>query len=304
VGHVPAALAREVRRARRALRSLHEASDRAGALLTLPGAGASRTAWAASPVHPGVEPDLWALHVRYARRRDEATLAVLVAHYRAYAEAQARRHYRRAEPLDDLTQVAYEALVLALQRFEPDRRRPFLAFAKPTIVGSLRRHVRDAGWAIRVPRRVHELAGPIRDATELLSQDLGRPPTPDEVADVIGIDVDEVLEATAAEDARATRSLDAPDRATGLPAEELVGRLDRGFLGIENRTALQQSLERLSDEDRMLLQRYFVEEMSQTAIAETLGCSQMQVSRLLRKAVRTLRRHMLEPDGAAAAEQG
>ena len=301
---MPAALTREVRRARRALGALHQASDRACARLTLPGVSAAGTVWAASPVRPGVDPDLWALHVRYARRRDDEALERLVAHYRAYAEAQARRHYRRVESLDDLTQVAYEALVLALQRFDPERGRPFLAFAKPTIVGSLRRHVRDVGWAIRVPRRVHELSGPIRDATELLTQDLGRAPTPDEVADVIGVEVDEVLDARAAEDARATRSLDAPDRATGRPAGELVGRHDRSFLGIENRTALRQSLERLPDEDRKLLQCYFVEEMSQSAIAETLGCSQMQVSRLLRKAVRRLRRLMLDPDGVAAAERG
>jgi RNA polymerase sigma-B factor len=299
---VPAALAREVRRARRALRSLDEASDHACAVLTLPRVGARCTAWAGTRVRPGVEPDLWALHVRYARHRDDQALATLVEHYRAYAESQARRHYRNVESLDDLTQVAYEALVLALQRFDPQRGRPFLAFAKPTIVGSLRRHVRDAGWAIRVPRRVHELSGPIRDATELLTQDLGRVPTFDEVADVIGVDVEDVLEARVAEDARSTRSLDAPDRTTGLPAEELVGRLDRGFLGIENRTALQRGLAQLSEEDRTLLQRYFVDEMSQTAIAEVLGCSQMQVSRLLRKVVRTLRRHMLDPDGLAAVE--
>src|SRR5690606_22259611 len=108
-----------------------------------------------------VDPDLWAMHVHYARHGDPEALQVLVDRYRPHAETQARRHYRRGEPIDDLTQVAMEALLLALRRFDPERRKPFLAFAKPTIVGSLRRHFRDAGWAIRVPRRVHELASPV-----------------------------------------------------------------------------------------------------------------------------------------------
>jgi RNA polymerase sigma-B factor len=291
---VPAAPSRpEIRRARRALAALDESSDRALALLTIPTDQARRSWLAGTASRPAVDPELWALHVRYARQRDQGSLDALVRRYRPHAEAQARRHYRRGEPIDDLTQVALEALVLALQRFDPARRKPFLGFAKPTIVGSLRRHYRDVGWAIRVPRRVHELASPTRDATELLTHDLGRAPTPGEVADFLGLDEREVLEAMSAEEARTTSSLDAPDAATGLQTEQVVGRPDRGFAGIENRTALVQCLQLLSGDDRDLLQMYFVEERSQTQIAEKLGCSQMQVSRLLRKAVRHLRRHMV-----------
>ena len=284
----------EDRRARRALSALGAASDRAVTLLTVPADPVGRRWLAGSATRPAVEPELWSLHVRYARDRDPDTLHRLVEHYRPHAEAHARRHFRHGEPIDDLTQVAYEALVQALGRFDPSRRIPFLAFAKPTIVGSLRRHVRDTGWAIRVPRRVHELATPVRDATELLTHDLGRPPSPGEVADFVGVDEREVLDAMAAEDARSTSSLDAPDAASGLQAEQVIGRLDRGFVGIENRTGLMQSLERLSDDDRELLQMYFGEERSQSQIAEELGCSQMQVSRLLRKAIHRLRRLMVE----------
>jgi RNA polymerase sigma-B factor len=289
-----ATLARELRRGRRALGASEIASDHARALLTIPTDKVERRWLAGEAVRPAVDVELWRLHVRYARHRDEQTLVTLVERYRPHAEAQARRHYRRGEPIDDLTQVAYEALMQALQRFDPDRAKPFLAFAKPTIVGSLRRHFRDAGWAIRVPRRVHELASPVRDAQELLTHDLGRPPSPGEVADFIGVDEHEVLDALQAEEARVTTSLDAPDPASGLQAEQVIGRLDRGFVGIENRTALLQSLDRLSDDDRALLQMYFVDERTQSEIAEVLGCSQMQVSRLLRRAVRQLRRHMLE----------
>jgi RNA polymerase sigma-B factor len=286
--------ARELRRGRRALEASDAASDRARALLSIPADKVERTWLAGEAVRPAVDTELWALHVRYARDRDEAALATLVERYRPHAEAQARRHFRRGEPIDDLTQVAYEALMQALRRFDPERGKPFLAFAKPTIVGSLRRHFRDAGWAIRVPRRVHELASPVRDAQELLTHDLGRPPSSGEIADFIGVDEREVLDAVRAEEARITTSLDAPDPASGLQAEQVIGRHDRGFLGIENRTALIQSLDRLSDDDRGLLQMYFVEERTQSQIAEVLGCSQMQVSRLLRRAVRQLRRHMLE----------
>jgi RNA polymerase sigma-B factor len=288
------ALTREMRRVQGTLSAAGEAGDRARALLTVPVDRAERRWLAGVTVRPAVDLAVWTDHVRYARDRDEATLARLIERYRPHAESQARRHYRRGEPIDDLTQVAYEALMLALARFDPGRSKPFLGFAKPTIVGSLRRHFRDAGWAIRVPRRVHELASPVRDAQELLTHDLGRPPTPGEIADFIGVEEGAVLEAMTAEDARVTTSLDAPDPASGLQAEQVIGRFDRGFVGIENRTALLQSVQRLSDDDRRLLQMYFFEEHTQTQIADVLGVSQMQVSRLLARAVRQLRRHMLE----------
>jgi RNA polymerase sigma-B factor len=284
---------REIRSSRRALQNLGEATDRAQTVLTAPTDTIDRRWMTGHARRAAVDLDLWHMHVRYARRHDEEALRVLVDRYRHHAESQARRHYRRGEPIDDLTQVALEALLLALRRFDPERRKPFLAFAKPTIVGSLRRHFRDSGWAIRVPRRVHELASPVRDAQELLTHDLGRQPSPGEVADFVGVDEREVLDALAAEDARMTSSLDATDPTTGVQAEEIIGKPDRGFVGIDNRTALQQSISLLSEDDRELLELYFVEERTQSEIAEMLGCSQMQVSRLLRKAVRRLRRHMV-----------
>jgi RNA polymerase sigma-B factor len=286
---------RELRAARRSLGRLADATERARAVLTIPLDPAERRWMAPAATRPAVEADLWLTHVRYAQRGDTESLEALVTRYRGHAEAQARRLYRRGEPVDDLTQVALEALLLALKRFDPEQRKPFLAFAKPTIVGSLRRHFRDTGWAIRVPRRVHELATPVRDAQELLTHDLGRAPSSGEVADFIGIPEREVLEAMAAEQARMTSSIDAIDPQTGIQADQLIGKVDRGFVGIENRTALAQSIELLSDDDRELLRLYFVEERTQSEIAAVLGCSQMQVSRLLRKAIHRLRRHMLAP---------
>jgi RNA polymerase sigma-B factor len=272
---------------------LATARDAALATATVPTATGSYRWLAASRVRPAVDADLWLRHVRYSRRRDPEALEELVDFYRPHAQAQARRHYRHGEPIEDLTQVAMEALLLALQRFDPDRRRPFLAFAKPTIAGMIRRHFRDTGWSIRVPRRVHELAGPVREARELLTQDFGRDPSSAEVADFIGIEESEVLDVLSAEEVRMPNSLDVVDPAAKLQTEQVIGSPDAGFATIENRTALRQSLELLPEEDRDLLRRYFLDECTQTEIAEQLGCSQMQVSRLLARAIRRLRRHIV-----------
>lgn len=243
---------------------------------------------------PVVEWEVWATHVRYARRRDEEALCALVARYRTYANLLARRCYRHGEPLEDLVQVAYEALLLALRRFEPERRTPFLAFARPTIIGAIQHHYRDAGWALRVPRRVHELVVPARDAYDLLAQDLGRGPSSAEIADFLGVDESEVLVARAAEDARNTSSLESRHSVTGVEVGDLLGAADHGFVGVENRMVLHQGLERLSAEDRELLRLYFVEERIQSDIADMFGCSQMQVSRRLRRVVGQLRRLVLD----------
>ena len=244
---------------------------------------------------PAVDVDAWAVHVRLSRRPDdERALAVLTERYRAFVEAQARRFYRGRDPVEDLVQVAFEALLLALRRFDPQRRKPFLGFAKPTVIGSLQRYIRDAGWAVRVPRRVHELVGPAHDAQDLLAQDLGRPPTIGEVADFLGVDEREVAAASVAEGARATTSLDAPQPATGAGRHELLGVLDRGFVGTENRLALQAAVDGLSAEDRDLLRLYFVDGRTQSEIGDVLGCSQMQVSRLLRGVLRRMRRQVFD----------
>jgi RNA polymerase sigma-B factor len=277
----------------RSLERLAAARDAALAATTVPTMPASYSWLTASRVLPAVDEDLWLQHVRYTRHRDPAALEHLVAYYRPHAESQARRHFRHGEPIEDLTQVALEALLLALQRFDPTRRRPFLAFAKPTISGMIRRHFRDTGWSIRVPRRVHELAGPVREARELLSQDFGREPSSAEVADFIGIEESEVLDVMSAEEVRMPNSLDAIDPTAKLQTEQVVGKPDAGFATIENRTALRQSLELMPEEDRDLLRRYFLEESTQSEIAEQIGCSQMQVSRLLARAIRRLRRHIV-----------
>lgn len=231
--------------------------------------------------------------MRYARHRDEAALGELVEHYRPHTEALARSYYRHGESVQDLTQIAYEALLLALQRFDPERQRPFLAYAKPTITGVIQRYFRDLGWSIRIPRRVHELAGPIREVRDILTQDFGREPTNAEIADFIGVRESELRKVLSAEEARQPGSIDVVDPVTKLQMEQVIGSPDPGFAWAENRTALYQAMDLLPDQDRVLLQKYFIEECTQAEIADELNCSQMQVSRLLSSAIRRLRRRVI-----------
>jgi RNA polymerase sigma-B factor len=238
------------------------------------------------------DPDTWLLHVRYARSRREDDRQRLVEHYHSHARTLARRFYRNWEPLDDLEQVALEGLLLALERFDPARGMPFLGFANPTIIGSLKRYYRDTGWAVRVPRRVHELSRPLRDAWEFLGQDLGRSPTASELADFLGLDLEVVADALSAESMRSTGSLDSATGDDSVRQESALGRYDNDLERVENRHALQQSLVLLTDADRELLRLYYEEGRTQSEIAALLGVSQMQVSRSLARVVRRLRSHL------------
>jgi RNA polymerase sigma-B factor len=276
------------RRATCTLDRLTAARHRARAALTVPRVPVARRWLAARAARPAVDRELWTRHVAYADRHDPRDLDVLVERYSGFATATARRHYRHGEPVDDLVQVSHEALMLALHRFDPERRTPFLAYATPTIVGTLRRHFRDAGWALRVPREVHELARPQRDAIDLLTQDLGRSPTLAEVADLMGVPFERLVAVEQARRARSTASIDG----LGVTTSALVEADDSsaaGTAGVENRMALHRGLARLDDADVRLLTWYYFEEQTQSQIAQRLGVSQMQVSRLLARAVQRLR---------------
>jgi len=238
---------------------------------------------------PAIDPELWELHVRYHRFRDRRDREQLVEHYRSLASTLARRYYREREPFDDLLQVALEALLLALDRFDPSRGIPFIGFARPTIVGCLKRHYRDNGWALRVPRRVHTLSGPVRHARSLLLQDLGREPTVSEIADLLEIKPGEVDEVITAITARAMPSLDVgPDEDGAIR----IGAPDQELARAEDRLALRHSIEQLEPDDQELLHLYYDQGLRQTEIAELRGCSQMHVSRSLRRIVVRLRQHM------------
>lgn len=241
---------------------------------------------------PGVPLDVWTLHVRYQRSGSTEHLQDLVAEYDQYALSLARRLRRDREASDDLDQVAREALVVALQRFDCERGIPFPAFATPTILGALRRHYRDHGWSIRVPRRVHELAVPAREATERLTASLGRQPTDTEVAAELRITPEELREVGQAAQARNPGSLDGAATPDGVTPHEVIGTADANLAGADDRVALARAVEHLDGRDREIIGLYFFEELTQTEIAERFGVSQMQVSRWIRASLGRLRSRM------------
>ena len=250
--------------------------------------------WLPEPHEPGnQEYDRWSLHVRYQESRSPDLLEALVEEYRRYTISLARRYMRHGEPLEDLVQVACEALVVALQRFDPERGVRFLAFATPTIAGALKRHYRDRGWSIRVPRQVHELIGPAREAADQLTASLGRSATVAEVANAIGIDEETLLLATEAAMSRTPRSLDALERDDVHGGGSVPGVSDAGFDRSDDRIVLVKAVSSLPSEDRKLVEEYYFRGLSQSAIAERTGVSQMQVSRLLARAVGRLRTSMV-----------
>ncbi len=237
---------------------------------------------------PGVDPDVWLLHVCYATRPDGELRRLLVEEYRGYALSLARRMHREGEPLDDLRQVAFEALLRSLDRFDPERGCPFLGFASLTITGALKRHFRDFGWLMRVPRRVHELAAPIRDATDALTVSLQRTPTVDEIAAWIGVDAESVIEAQDATHARSLSALPVYGDDSEGPQRDTLGTEDPAFDRQMDVIDLRRALDELDESDRELVRSYFFEERTQSQIAADLGVSQMQVSRLVASVTRRL----------------
>jgi RNA polymerase sigma-B factor len=276
------------RHVRRTLDQVTEAVDLLQARRTVPRGDDARD-WSR---RPGVPLPIWLLHVRYARSGSPEDLGALVAEYEQYALSLSRRLRRDREPSDDLDQVARESLVVALQRFDCERGLPFPAFATPTILGALRRHYRDHGWSIRVPRRVHELAVPAREATDRLTTELGRPPTPDEVAQELGIETADLLATQQAAAARTPASLDSTPTVDGPSQHEVIGDDDRNLLVAEDQVVLAQAIELLGDRDRDVIRLYFFDELTQSQIAERYGVSQMQVSRWIASIVKRLRSHM------------
>lgn len=246
----------------------------------------------AGPPPPACNPDVWLLHVRFQRSGDPAVLEALVEEYRSMALALARRMHRGAEPLDDLQQVALEALVRSLRSFDCDKSTPFVGYATPTILGALKRHYRDHGWSLRVPRRAHELAGPAREAADQLTGQLGRPPTTAETAARLGVEADDLEAAATAMRARGLVRLDAPVHADDDSGSRDVPEADEGFDRVEGRVALAHALESLDERERTVLGLYFYEEMTQSQIAHRYGVSQMQVSRWIRSSLSRLRTRM------------
>jgi RNA polymerase sigma-B factor len=225
----------------------------------------------------------------FASTRDPSLRDELIEEHLELVERLARRFTNRGEQLDDLVQVGSIGLIKAVDRFRPELGFDFAAYASATILGELKRHFRDRGWAVRATRRIQELYLELAPTVEALSQRLGRSPTVREIAAEIGATEDSVLEAMEAGLGYRSASLDAPNAEGDTPASRL-GDEDRGFDLVDSRVTLLPELAALPERDRRIIKMRFVDDLSQSEIARELGISQMHVSRLLARSVAALHR--------------
>lgn len=220
---------------------------------------------------------------------DAAARERLIVEHLPLVRALARRYANRGEPLDDLIQVGTIGLIKAIDRFDPSRGNKLASFATPTILGEIRRHFRDRSWTVRVPRGIQEARAHITQAVSELSAVNGRSPTINEIAEQTGLPVDEVLDALAAGSAQRPAQLASP----GAEGEEdggiAVGLADPGFEQAEARAMLASGLSGLPARERVIIHLRFEEGLTQSEIAAQVGISQMHVSRLIRRALETLR---------------
>jgi RNA polymerase sigma-B factor len=219
----------------------------------------------------------------------------LVALHLPLVEHLARRFRNRGEPYDDLTQVGTIGLLKAIDRFDPARGVEFSTYATPTVVGEIKRHFRDKGWAIRVPRRLQELRHSLGLAASELAQELGRSPTVREIADRLGADPERIVEAIESANAYTTLSLDAPETANDPRRHGgQVTAIDGELENVEYRAALRPLLAKLDEREKQILLLRFFAGKTQSQIATEVGISQMHVSRLLTRTLEGLRGDLLE----------
>jgi RNA polymerase sigma-B factor len=240
--------------------------------------------------------EIRALFSEYQSKRDgeakDRLRERLVDQYIGLVEFLARRFKNRGEPLEDLIQVGTIGLLKAIERFDLDREVEFSTYATPTIVGELKRHFRDKGWAVRVPRRLQELHLELTKVVSDLGHDLGRSPTVAEIAKSTGISEEEVLEGLEIAHAYNFTSLDAPidsDDSHSASFAEQLGTEDEHLENLEYRASLAPEMAKLPERERTILYLRFFKGQTQSEIAEKLGISQMHVSRLLNRTLARLR---------------
>jgi RNA polymerase sigma-B factor len=229
-----------------------------------------------------------ALFRRYCRDREPAVRDALITRFLPLAMHLARR-YPSGRESDDVAQVASLALVKAVDRFDPDRGSAFTSFATPTILGEIKRYFRDYGWTVRVPRRLQDLALRIERITQPLTGRLGRTPTPAELADELGVSVEDVLDALQSATAHRPEPLEPRGREGEEPhAAATAASEEEGFAYVEDAAAIDSLLDRLPERDRVVVELRFRHDLLQREIADVVGLSQMQVSRILAHSIATL----------------
>jgi RNA polymerase sigma-B factor len=227
----------------------------------------------------------------FSRLPDREAREELLVRHRPLARYLARKFTGRGESLEDLEQVATLALLKAIDRLDPDREVKFSTFATITIIGELKRHLRDKGWAVRVPRPIQELAVRVTRVMGSLTQEYGRSPTIREIAEHIGASEEDVIEAVDASRAYTADSLDAPSGfEDDFSAMDTLAQKDNRFESLESWQSVGPLIRTLPERERRILYMRFFEERTQSEIAQELGISQMHVSRLLARTLRALRR--------------
>ena len=247
---------------------------------------------APSPAPSKSAPSSTELFDRWRSQRDRHARDELIERFLPLARKLARRYMQSSEPYDDLVQVASLGLVKAVERFDPSRGFAFTSFAVPTIVGELKRYFRDTAWALHVDRSAQELARKITDGQQKLSARTGRAPTVQELAQYLEISQEEVLDGLQTAEAYGTVSLDAP--LTGEDEEEstrmeTIGEFDERLMLVDDHATIFAAARHLPMRERQILYLRFNEDLTQSEIAERVGVSQMQVSRLLRRSLARLR---------------
>jgi RNA polymerase sigma-B factor len=238
------------------------------------------------------EAELDELFRLWQQHGDQGARDALVRRFMPLARKLARRYTRSSEPFEDLMQVASLGLLKALDRFDTGRGHPFASFAVPTILGEVRRYFRDCGWSVHVPRGDQERALKVRDAQETFANEHGRAPTVNQLAEYLELDTEHVINALQAVQAYETLSLDAPRPGVendAMTYGEAIGQEDERYELVELDATVVAALAYVPERDRLMLHMRFVEDLTQTEIAARVGISQMQVSRLLRRALDRLR---------------
>ena len=233
------------------------------------------------------------------RAGNEQARDVLVERYMPLVRSLAARYAGRGEPQEDLVQVGSIGLLLSIERFDTERQVQFTTYAVPTIVGEIQRHFRDRAWALHVPRRMKELSVRLTRAIESQTAELGRAPTIAELAKSTGADEDEVVEALQTSEAYSTRSLSQPLGRDGddETMQDVLGSHDEAFAEVENSVVVEVGLAALDERERRIVELRFFEGLTQSEIAARIGISQMHVSRLLRRALHTMRGRLEESVG-------
>ncbi|MFR3274290.1 MAG: RNA polymerase sigma factor SigF [Collinsella phocaeensis] len=255
-----------------------------------------KTAWDKERTHE--------LFRRYKEEGDMDAREKLVMSHLNLVRFLANKFKNRGEPIDDLMQVGYLGLLKAIDRFDPARGLEFTTYATPTIMGEIKRHFRDKGWSVRVPRRLQELSAKVNQATDELTTELQRSPTVEEIARYLDVTVDEVLEAMESSSAYSSVPLEAPGSSDSDDAPSVLDRYaseDSELAFTDDRLVIEEALAGFSPREREVIELRFVKGMTQIEIAQKLGISQVQVSRLLRRTLKKIQ-DKIDPEGLMAAE--